>query len=193
MAARFATRNGLAAAVLVATTLLFSGTAWADSLHSCEIGRHVRVPAGQTGVVTAAEYDQWCVVTLDSGAKEEHTYTTLDGIGGQRSTTATALANGEWDCSVSAGTFQHPTVRAMGRLDVRGLQYRFRPFGNATDGFAPYAVGTGGSLRWGGYVGGLNRSPSRIVESRKNADGGISVKFRVSPTAYVETMTCRRV
>ncbi len=170
---------------------MLTAPASAQSLHSCEIGRRVRDPEGKTGVIVAAEYDPWCVIKLDAGGQIEHPYHVPDPAGPGAAPASAPLPSGEWDCSVSAGTYQHPTIRPMGRLEIRGLQYRFRPFGKVTDGFAPYSVGADGALRWGGHLGGLDRAPSRLVASRKT-DSGLNVQFRVSPTAYVETMSCRR-
>ena len=93
------------------------------------------------------------------------------------------LTDGEYDCG---GGY---TYRAMGKVDIRGDRFRYRPYGEVVGGFAPYAVDARGAIRWGGHFGGLDDPPARIVASTREA-WGFNVKYQGSPGALVNTMSC---
>ena len=114
-------------------------------------------------------------------------------VGASGGSTASAggaqLASGEYDCSraVAGGG-----IMPMGKMDIKGGQYRFRSLNTVTDGFTPYSLADDGTLTWGGKMGGLDTPPSVLVWSKK-LDWGFRVRFRVSPTDYVEDMDCRQL
>ncbi len=108
--------------------------------------------------------------------------------GAEVATSAAPLAGGEYDCAVPNGM----GVLPLGRMDIRGGSYRFRPLGKVTQGFAAYSVGAGGVLHWSGGVGGLTQTPSVILESAKTTYG-FRIKYRASPGGFAESMTCRHM
>ena len=102
------------------------------------------------------------------------------------------LRDGEYSCVISSGAFSRPNIVVMGRMDIRGQSYRYRPFGKVTQGFAPYSMGGDGTLRWGGRMSGLDAPPSMLIKSYRTPEGFI-VQFRANPRAYVENLTCKPV
>ena len=93
------------------------------------------------------------------------------------------LADGEYDCG-GGYTFRH-----MGKVDIKGGQYRYRPFDEVAGGFAPFSVDGSGAIQWGGPFGGLDDPPARIVELRRESFG-FNVKYQGSPGGMVNTMSC---
>lgn len=72
------------------------------------------------------------------------------------------------------------------------MAYRFRPFGNVTQGWAAYAVGPGGTLRWGGKMGGLDIAPSVLIGSKKMPFGKFNIEYRVKPGSLSDSMVCSK-
>ena len=97
---------------------------------------------------------------------------------------AAPLRAGEYDCGAGAGT--------LGRIDIAGETYRFRPYGKAKDRFAPYQTGGDGSIRWEGHMGALDRAPSALVDSMRTPQG-FDIRYRVRPGAPIDTMRCHAV
>ena len=93
------------------------------------------------------------------------------------------LADGEYDCG---GGY---TYRAMGKVDIKGDQFRYRPYGDPVGGFAPFSVDPDGKIHWGGHFGGLDDPPARITEATRETFG-FNVKYQGSPGALVNTMSC---
>ena len=93
------------------------------------------------------------------------------------------LADGEYDCG---GGY---TYRHMGMVDIKGNQFRYRPFDEAVAGFATYSVDASGAIRWGGHFGGLNDPPARITESTREK-WGFNVKYQGTPGGSINTMSC---
>lgn len=98
----------------------------------------------------------------------------------QRSST---LPEGEYDCG---GGY---TYRAMGKVDIKGSQFRYRPFGEVVNAFAPYTIDAGGEIRWGGPFGGLDDAPAKIVTSTREA-WGFNINYQGSADGLVNTMSC---
>jgi hypothetical protein len=96
---------------------------------------------------------------------------------------AGGLSDGEYDCG---GGY---TYRAMGKVDIKGDQYRFRPLDASGGAFAPYTVDANGAIHWGGHFPGLDDPPARITESKREA-WGFNVMYQGSPDALVNTMSC---
>ena len=96
---------------------------------------------------------------------------------------ADGLADGEYDCG---GGY---TFRAMGKVDIKGNQFRYRPFDEVVGGFAPFSVDSAGAIHWGGPFGGLDDPPARIVESKRESFG-FNVNYQGSPGALINTMSC---
>jgi hypothetical protein len=93
------------------------------------------------------------------------------------------LADGMYDCG---GGY---TYRAMGKVDIRVGQFRYRPYDEVINGFAPYSVDASGTIHWGGAFGGLDDPPARIVTSKREA-WGFNVKYQGSPGGLINTMSC---
>jgi len=96
---------------------------------------------------------------------------------------AADLADGEYDCG---GGY---TYRPMGKLDVKGSQFRYRPYGDVQNGFAPYSIGAKGAITWGGHFGDLDDPPARILESSVERFG-LNVKYQAKPGGLINTMSC---
>ncbi|HZT86631.1 MAG TPA: hypothetical protein VFA12_01595 [Stellaceae bacterium] len=96
---------------------------------------------------------------------------------------AGGLADGTYDCG---GGY---TYRAMGKVDIKGDQYRYRPYDDPGGSFAPYTVEPNGAIRWGGHFGGLDDPPARIVDSTRESFG-FNVRYQGSPGALINTMSC---
>ena len=101
------------------------------------------------------------------------------------SASAATLANGEYDCAIPNGM----GVMPMGRMDISGSTYRFRPMGNVTQGYASYSIGSDGTIHWGGKLGEMNTPPSVVMSSNVRTYG-FSVYYRSSPGGFAETMSC---
>lgn len=93
------------------------------------------------------------------------------------------LADGEYDCG---GGY---TYRAMGKVDIKGDSFRYRPFEEVANGFAPYSVDVDGAIQWGGPFGGLDEPPARIVKSTRETFG-FNVQYQGNPNGLVQTMSC---
>ena len=78
---------------------------------------------------------------------------------------------------------------ACALVEIKGGQFRFRPFDEVVGGFAPYTVDANGAIRWGGRFGGLDDPPAKIVGSKREA-WGFNVMYQGSPGALVNTMSC---
>ena len=63
------------------------------------------------------------------------------------------LPDGAYDCG---GGY---TYRHMGIVDIKGNQFRYRPFDEQVAGFGPYTVNAGGTIHGGGHFGGLDDLP----------------------------------
>ena len=96
---------------------------------------------------------------------------------------AAGLVDGEYDCG---GGY---TYRAMGKVDIKGGQFRYRPYDDVVGGFAPYSVDASGAIQWGGHFGGLDDPPARIVDSKVER-WGFNVRYQGSPGALINTMSC---
>ena len=103
-------------------------------------------------------------------------------LGASAACAAGGLADGAYDCG---GGY---TYRHMGTVDIRGGQFRYRPFDEGSPSFAPYSV-EGSAIRWGGHFGGLDDPPARIVES-KVEKFGFNVMYQGRPGALINTMSC---
>ncbi len=96
---------------------------------------------------------------------------------------AATLVDGEYDCG---GGY---TYRAMGKVDIRGNQFRYRPFGDVVRPFASYSVDPNGAIRWGGAFGGLDDPPARIVDLKVES-WGFNVRYQGNPSGLINTMSC---
>ena len=96
---------------------------------------------------------------------------------------AGGLPDGEYDCG---GGY---TFVAMGKIDIKGDRFRYRPFGKVVRDFAPYSMDANGVITWGGKFGGLDDPPARIVKSTRER-WGFNVNFQGNPNALVNTMSC---
>ncbi|HEY1472686.1 MAG TPA: hypothetical protein VGF53_01225 [Pseudolabrys sp.] len=94
------------------------------------------------------------------------------------------MADGEYDC------YGGYTPRATCKLDIKGGQFRYRPYDKVESGFAPYSVTAAGAIQWGGHFGGLDDPPARIVASVRE-NWGLNVKYQDSPGGLINTMSCR--
>ena len=91
------------------------------------------------------------------------------------------LADGEYDCG---GGY---TYRAMGKVDIQGATYRYRPYDEVVNGFQAYSV-TDGHIQWSGQFGGLDDPPARIVDSTVEPFG-FNVQYQGEPGALINTMS----
>ena len=109
------------------------------------------------------------------------------GGGAPSATAASAggggLADGQYDCG---GGY---TFTAMGKVDIKGGQYRYRPFGDVTQGFAPYSVAADGTIQWGGKMGALDDAPAALAGSNRTPTG-FNVNYKGNPDALTNTMSC---
>jgi hypothetical protein len=96
---------------------------------------------------------------------------------------AGGLTDGAYDCG---GGY---TYRHMGTVDIKGNQFRYRPFDEQVGGFAPYTMNASGAIQWGGQFGGLDEPPAKIVESKKESFG-FNVMYQGRPGALINTMSC---
>ena len=92
------------------------------------------------------------------------------------------LTDGVYDCG---GGY---TFRAMGNIDIKGGQFRYRPYGDVVDGYHPYSV-DGGNIQWGGKMGGLDEPPAAVVSSNK-IPTGFNVNYKGNPNGIIDTMSC---
>ncbi|MCX7363491.1 MAG: hypothetical protein NTV97_16790 [Alphaproteobacteria bacterium] len=100
-----------------------------------------------------------------------------------RAAAAGGLVDGEYDCG---GGY---TYRAMGKVDIQGNRFRYRPYGDVINGFAPFSMDASGAIQWGGPFGGLDEAPAQIVASKREAFG-FNVMYNGNPTALINTMSC---
>jgi hypothetical protein len=77
----------------------------------------------------------------------------------------------------------------MGKVDIKGGQFRYRPYDEPVGGFAAYSVDASGAIQWGGQFGGLDDPPARIVDSKRE-NWGFNVRYQGNPSALVNTMSC---
>lgn len=96
---------------------------------------------------------------------------------------AGALVDGEYDCG-GGYTFRH-----MGTADIKGNQYRYRPYDEPGAVFAPFSVDARGRIQWGGGFGELNQPPSRIVDSKVERFG-FNVMYQATSGGSINTMSC---
>ncbi len=94
-----------------------------------------------------------------------------------------ALADGEYDCGGGYSFFH------MGKVDIKGDQFRYRPNDQAVGGFASYSVDARGAIHWDGRFAGLDDPPARIVDSTRQSFG-FNVRFQASPGGLINTMSC---
>lgn len=94
-----------------------------------------------------------------------------------------SLVDGAYDCG---GGY---TYRHMGTVDIKGGQFRYRPFDENVGKFAPYSVDAGGAIHWGGPFGGLDDPPAKIVASTREKFG-FNVKYQGTPGGLTNTMSC---
>src|SRR5262249_36539270 len=96
---------------------------------------------------------------------------------------AGGLVDGAYDCG---GGY---TYRHMGTLDIRGGQFRYRPFDENTGSFAPYSVDASGMIHWGGPFGGLDDRTAGIVDSKVESFG-LNVRYQGTASGLINTMSC---
>jgi hypothetical protein len=94
-----------------------------------------------------------------------------------------ALPDGVYDC----GGGYRPVH--MGKVDIKGDQFRYRPYDKVGGDFAPYSAEPNGAIHWAGHFGALDDPPARIVESTREA-WGFNVKYQGSPGGLTNTMSC---
>lgn len=189
---RFLALGALGVAIGVAASVLtLPAPAQAQMLKSCVVGQRVVDESGATGVIKGADAG-FCDVAFDNGKRDTRMFYVLRPASAANQNPATPLANGEYDCAISYGGFSHPNVVQMGRMDIAGKTYRFRPMGKATDGFAGYSVGGDGSLHWAGHMGALDKAPARLLDSRKTPEG-FNVRYMPRPGGDADTMSCHHV
>lgn len=101
---------------------------------------------------------------------------------------AGGIADGEYDCASSSSA----GIMPMGKMDIDGDTYRFRPFGNVTDGYSDYSV-SGTAISWSGPMGGLTAPPSAIQDSTVTSGTSFNVRYLPRPGGYTETMSCHQM
>jgi hypothetical protein len=99
------------------------------------------------------------------------------------SANAGGLADGAYDCG-GGYSFAH-----LGKVDIKGDQFRYRPNDEVAGGFAPYSVDANGMVHWGGPFGVFDDPPSRIVDSTREKFG-FNLRYEASPGGSVNTMSC---
>lgn len=102
------------------------------------------------------------------------------------------LADGSYDCSTMGGSFDHPGIQPMGHVEIKGGRFRMHVLDETNPPFSPYSVDPGGAIHWGGPMGGLTDAPSTLLDSTKE-DWGFNVKYRLSATSMIDTMSCHLV
>ncbi|HEX3920624.1 MAG TPA: hypothetical protein VHW60_25060 [Caulobacteraceae bacterium] len=91
------------------------------------------------------------------------------------------LPDGVYNCGDGA--------RVLGKVDIQGATFRYRPQ-DATGGiFAPYAVTASGQIHWGGPFPGLEAPPGRVTTSTREATG-FNVSYQPTPESAEQTMSC---
>lgn len=183
----------LGSLALVTTLLTISGTApaRAQTLKQCVVGQRVIDGAGATGVITRAD-GGFCYISFDDGRTASRMFYVLRPASGESSAATARLQDGEYDCAIMRGDSRHLGVVPMGRMDVRGDTYRFRPLGTATGGFASFSADADGTLHWNGRMGALDEPPSVIVRSYRTPEG-LNIEYRVKPGTADDIMSCRRL
>ena len=96
---------------------------------------------------------------------------------------AGGLADGEYDCG---GGY---TYRHMGKVDIKGSQFRYRPYDEPVGAFTSYSVDASGAIHWDGQFGGLDDPPARIVDSKRE-NWGFNVRYQGTPGGPINTMSC---
>ena len=91
------------------------------------------------------------------------------------------LPDGVYDC----GDGEH----VLGKVDIQGATFRYRPL-DATGGvFSPYSVNTSGQIHWGGAFPGIDDPPARVTTSTRIATG-FKVNFKAAPAGDEATVNC---
>ena len=93
------------------------------------------------------------------------------------------LADGEYDCGGG-----YP-FRAMGKVDIQGATFRYRPMDEAHGGFAPYSVDADGTIHWGGPFPGIDEAPAHVTVSSRQPFG-FNVSWVASEGGMQDTMSC---
>ena len=94
------------------------------------------------------------------------------------------LPAGEYDCGGG-----YP-FRAMGKVDIKGSEYRYRPYEDVVSGFKSYSVDENGAIHWSGRFGGLDDPPAQIDMTTKESFG-FRVSYRSKPGGSVDQMDCQ--
>lgn len=178
-------------AVAIIGAIGFGAAAHAQMLKQCVVGMHVIDESQKAGVITSMD-GAFCYITFDDGEKASRMFYVLRPASAANTRLDGPLPDGEYDCAIGSGSFSHPNVVPMGRLDIKGSSYRFRPLGHASTGFAPYSVERNGSIHWSGHMGALDAPPSVLVRSTKTPQG-FNVVYLVRPGADADTMSCHRI
>jgi len=122
----------------------------------------------------------------DSAAATPQDQTQTQTVAAADDSGAGGLADGSYDCG---GGY---TYHAMGNVDIKGGQFRWRPYGEVTDGFASYSVDGSGAIHWGARFAGLDDPPAHIVDSTKESFG-FNVRYQATPDSLIDTMSCHRM
>jgi hypothetical protein len=93
------------------------------------------------------------------------------------------LADGEYDCGGG-----YP-FRAMGKVDIQGATFRYRPLDEAQGGFAPYTVDADGTIHWGGPFPGIDEAPAHVTVSSRQPFG-FNVSWVAHDGGMQDTMSC---
>jgi hypothetical protein len=106
------------------------------------------------------------------------------GPGGAPGAPPPALADGEYDCSDG--------LHALGKVDIKGPTFRYRPLGAFSGSFAPYQVDAAGAIQWGAPFAGLNDTPPEMITQSSVEPWGFTAMFLASPGALTQTtMICK--
>jgi hypothetical protein len=91
------------------------------------------------------------------------------------------LPDGVYDCSEGA--------QALGKVDIQGATFRFRPADVPGGVFAPYSVNAAGQIHWGGAFRVIEDPPARLTTSTRLATG-FNVGIQATPEGAEATMVC---
>ena len=163
------------------------------ALSSCGKSATAQPTAEQVAQQTCRDNDVACL-QAEAKAHEDAAARMLNGGETQSATVAIpqnpapaaggGLADGEYDCG---GGY---TFRAMGKVDIQGGKFRFRPSGDVLSGFAPYSVDGSGHITWGGHFGILDDAPASIIASTKE-NWGFNVQYQGTQGGNINTMSCQ--
>jgi hypothetical protein len=96
---------------------------------------------------------------------------------------AATLPSGEYDCSDGK--------QAMGKVEIKGAAFAYRPLGAFSAAFAPYQIDAAGHIQWGAALAGINDTPPEMIAQSTVEPWGFTVAFQASPTSPVQTMICQ--